>query len=136
MPGTLTYSGQLVIVKCWCGITHAVPHELYDYQQRQHRDGERQRAIYCPLGHDWYMAGEGEAARLRRQLDAARDRAGRFASQRDQAEASARAYKGVATKARKRAKAGTCPCCNRTFKQLARHMASQHPDFEPEAVES
>lgn len=24
-----------------------------------------------------------------------------------------------------------CPCCNRTFKQLAAHMASQHPTFTP-----
>lgn len=25
--------------------------------------------------------------------------------------------------------AGVCPCCNRTFKNLARHMAGQHPGF-------
>lgn len=24
--------------------------------------------------------------------------------------------------------AGICPCCNRTFSQLARHMQSKHPD--------
>lgn len=80
------------------------------------------------------LGGRGEAVRLRERLRAERDRAARLAAERDQAEASARAYKGAATKARKRAKAGTCPCCKRTFQQLARHMASQHPDFEPDAV--
>lgn len=27
--------------------------------------------------------------------------------------------------------AGMCPCCRRTFKQLAEHMKSKHPDFDP-----
>lgn len=30
---------------------------------------------------------------------------------------------------RKRASAGVCPCCNRTFSQLARHMQTKHPTF-------
>ena len=30
------------------------------------------------------------------------------------------------------AKAGTCPCCNRTFTNLARHMASKHKDVGAE----
>jgi hypothetical protein len=25
---------------------------------------------------------------------------------------------------------GVCPCCNRTFQNLARHMAGKHPDYE------
>jgi hypothetical protein len=32
-------------------------------------------------------------------------------------------------KANRKAKAGVCPCCNRTFKQLADHMKVKHPDF-------
>lgn len=134
MAETLTYSGTLVVVTCWCGTRHAVPQELRGKQEREHADGRTQTNIYCPLGHSYVIAGEGEAARLERQLANARDRSAQLAAERDQAEASARAYKGVATKARKRAKAGVCPCCNRTFQQLARHMASQHPTFDPEAV--
>jgi hypothetical protein len=49
------------------------------------------------------------------------------------AEHSARAYKGQATRLRNRAKAGVCPCCKRTVSQLARHMASKHPDFSTDA---
>jgi hypothetical protein len=30
---------------------------------------------------------------------------------------------------RKRAKHGVCPCCKRTFQQLARHMKQKHPEF-------
>jgi hypothetical protein len=26
---------------------------------------------------------------------------------------------------------GVCPCCNRTFQQLARHMKAKHPGYGP-----
>lgn len=26
---------------------------------------------------------------------------------------------------------GVCPCCNRSFKDVHRHMKSQHPEFNP-----
>lgn len=132
MAETLRYSGQLVVNTCWCGMRHAIPEELHDFQHRQHRDGREQTAIYCPLGHTYVTSGEGEAAKLRRQLESERHKAGRLAAELDQAEASARAYKGAATRARKRAGAGVCPCCKRSFSQLRRHMASKHPDFDAE----
>ncbi len=132
MAETLTYRGQLVVNICWCGIRHAVPAELEEEQQRQHNNGQEVRGIYCPLGHSYVPSGRGEAERLRRQLEIERDRRARETSRADQAEASAAAHKGHATRLRKRAKAGICPCCNRTFKQLARHMKTQHPDFQPE----
>lgn len=135
MSETITYTGELVIRTCWCGMSHAIPEQLNDYQARQHRDGLEQISIYCPLGHTYIKAGEGEAARLKRQLKAEQERAARLAAQRDQAEASARAHKGAATKARKRAAAALCPCCKRSFVQLRRHMASKHPDYKPEEVQ-
>ncbi len=130
---TLTYIGELTVVTCWCGIRHAIPSELRREQQRAHENGRREN-VYCPLGHQHAPAGESKAQRLERQLDAARNEAARRAAERDQAEASAKAHKGHATRLRKRAKAGTCPCCKRTFKQLSRHMATQHPDFDPEGT--
>lgn len=129
MLGTLTYSGQLVTTTCWCGVHHGVPRELYEYVQRQHRDGEPQTGIYCPLGHIWKFAGEGEAAKLARRLENEASRRARAIAARDQAEASARAYKGVATRAKKRAAAATCPCCKRSFVQLRRHLAAKHPEY-------
>jgi hypothetical protein len=137
---TLTYSGQLVVTTCWCGMRHAVPEELRDFQLRQHRNGSEITAIYCPLGHGHVPSGKGEAARLAEQLEQERakvqrqkDFAARMIAERDQAEASARSYKGAATKARKRAAAAVCPCCKRSFVQLRRHLATKHPDYDPEA---
>lgn len=33
-----------------------------------------------------------------------------------------------AERLRRRTAAGVCPCCNRSFVQLARHMKTKHPD--------
>jgi hypothetical protein len=128
---TLTYRGSLVVSTCWCGMRHAVPEELRDYQKRQHANGEPQMSIYCPLGHSHVKSGKGEAEKLRQHLEWERERSARLAAERDQAQASARSYKGVATKARKRAAAAVCPCCKRSFVQLRRHMEAQHPDYDP-----
>lgn len=135
MPTILSYSGTLVVVTCWCGMRHAVPEELRGKQERDHRDGRTQTSIYCPLGHTHIIGGEGEAEKLRRSLNRERERSARMAAQRDQYEASARAYKGVATKARKRASVGVCPCCHRSFENVRRHMIAKHPDFDPEKVD-
>lgn len=136
MPSeTLTFVGELTVVKCWCGMRHAIPSELRNFQQRQHADG-RSHHVYCPLGHTHAPAGESEAEKLRKQLQREQDERARVAAERDQAEASARAYKGAATRARKRSAAAICPCCHRSFKQLRRHMETKHPDFDPAGEES
>lgn len=97
------------------------------------------QGFYCIHGHkQHYPQGKSEAEKLREQLDAQRRRAERaeqnVAYERDRATRErnrANGYKGHATRMTKRAKAGVCPCCNRTFAQLARHMATQHPEFTP-----
>ena len=45
------------------------------------------------------------------------------------AERSAAAYKGHLTRVKRRVGNGVCPCCNRTFKNLADHMTTKHPDY-------
>lgn len=136
MP-TLTYTGQLDVVTCWCGMKHAIPTELRDYQLRQHADGQRY-SIYCPLGHTYIPSGKSKSTQLEEQLERERRRAGRLAAERDQVTASLRAQRGATTRARnqrdrdrRRVAAGVCPCCNRTFQNLARHVAGQHPDYGP-----
>ncbi len=39
------------------------------------------------------------------------------------------ALRGVVTRTKKRIANGTCPCCTRTFTNLARHIAAKHPDY-------
>jgi hypothetical protein len=112
-----------------CGITFAVE-DVYDARRRV--DG---KSFYCPNGHTMSYH-ESEADRLRKQLETAQRRQaaaeGTVTHLRDQlemSERSARALRGVNTRMRKRIADGVCPCCQRTFANLARHMAGQHPDY-------
>lgn len=111
---------------CRCGVPFAM---TADFQRRRLSDRDN---FYCPAGHPQYYIGERDADRAQRlasQLDMERTR-------RQQAEKTAdyalRARKAVSTRLRKvkqRVGHGVCPCCNRTFRQLADHMATKHPGY-------
>ena len=130
---TLTYSGQLVTTNCWCGIHYAVPSEFYNMIERQHRDGKTQTKIYCPLGHTWEFSGKGEAEKLREQLERERSRTQATRDLLKHEERSHAATRGHLTRTKKRVAAGVCPCCNRTFQQLSRHMKNKHPEYAEES---
>lgn len=126
----ITYSTTLIAVTCGaCGIPFGLPENVYAARRD---DGGK---FYCPNGH-YIGYGTSAADKLRtenkRLLDLAERRlAGLYAAQ-DQAQAAERrraAAKGQLTKVKKRVAAGVCPCCNRTFQNLADHMAGQHPDY-------
>lgn len=126
MSITVERTIQLVSLICGrCDVTFAMP----DYLQRECKD--KGRTFYCPNGHPRvYRTSENDL--LRKQLEVARTHATHLADQCDAAERSARAYKGQATKLKKRAAAGVCPCCQRSFVELQRHMANKHPHFVAE----
>jgi len=48
---------------------------------------------------------------------------------RDHKEAQRRAEKAAKTRIKNRIGNGVCPCCNRTFKDLASHMKCKHPEY-------
>jgi hypothetical protein len=54
--------------------------------------------------------------------------------QRRSAERSAAAFKGQATRLRKRIGHGVCPACHRTFRQVSDHMDRMHPGYADETV--
>lgn len=129
---------------CRCGARQSMTAETH--RVLQHANA----TFYCVHGHtSWYPPGEAEEDKLRRERDRLkqqlaqkddeiRDWRATANDQRDKAEHERRranGYKGHATRITKRAKAGVCPCCNRTFKQLAEHMARQHPQFTPDVPE-
>lgn len=137
-PGE-TFAGytELEATTCGhCGIMYAAPRRMMDEGRRL---GEWKITVHCPNGHPegW---GDDPTAKAQRERDRARDEAAAQRAYRQQAEASARAQRAAATRARnernkdrRRVANGVCPCCGRTFKQLARHMKSKHPDFVEEA---
>ena len=97
----------------------------------------------CPWGHTQvFTLGETEEQKLRRERDSLKQQAARLhdrireeAARADKERHRANGYKGHATRISKRVKAGLCICCNRTFQDLQRHMATKHPTFTPLEVE-
>ena len=107
--------------------------------------------FYCVHGHArHYPKGKSVEETLRQQIDHERrlrqraeqntamwqDDARTAREQVRHERARANGYKGHATRITNRAKAGVCPCCNRHFVALERHMTTQHPDFTPLELET
>lgn len=126
---TITHTQTFTVFHCCsagCGVAFALNDDFI------HRRRNDRKTWFCPNGHEQWFPGEtaaDKAQRLAGQLDMERTR-------RQQAEKSAdyatRARKAVSTRLRKvkqRVGHGVCPCCNRTFKALADHMATQHPGY-------
>jgi hypothetical protein len=132
---------DLTVVTCaTCHITYAIPTTLDDAAQRWRGDRTDGRGwkLCCPMGHNWWYVGESEHDRLKRIATEARQRAAAERDLREHTEHQLRGQKAATTRARnqrdrdrRRVAAGVCPCCNRTFQNLARHMAGQHPDYGP-----
>lgn len=88
----------------------------------------KRKGWFCPhCGASRIFTGETEEqrrARLAEQRcaseEACRIEAETLAAQRG------RQYRRI----RERVQAGVCPCCNRTFQNLARHMATKHPKLK------
>lgn len=124
--------------KCWkCEEPMAFRSGRIEHARKSHTP------LHCPFGHaNYWNLGKSEKEKLQEQLDDERRRRQRLeqrVAEKDDAirheRNRANGYKGHATRITKRAKAGVCPCCNRTFKQLAAHMANKHPEFTPIALE-
>lgn len=122
MTTTYFYSTTLVVVTCGdCGIPHGLPANLHTARLA---DGGH---WYCPNGH--YIAyTDPETKRLKRQLKQAEDAAFAARAERDQIEASRRAWKGQATRARKAVLAGQCAFCGQHLRDLERHVIRMHGD--------
>ena len=104
------------------GVTRAYGQRLSSMQERlvsAQTDAERER---------------NRANRLQSQLDQQQARARDLLEERGQLERRLSAQRGVLTRVKNRIIKGVCPCCNRHFADLSRHMQTQHPDFASEGA--
>lgn len=110
-----------------CGILFAVPKTWNDERRRDHS------SFYCPNGHIQSYLGESDvekAYRLRAETERtmqAKVNEARHA----QLVAESERDKAIKAKRRieRRISKGVCACCNRTFADLQRHMATKHKDY-------
>lgn len=128
---TQTYTKILTVLECAdCGTLFGITEQFEKARRKDHRN------FYCPRGHSLSYLGPSIEERLRKELTQAQEEANRKATALDRERAihastkkSRDAFKGHLKRTKKRVGNGVCPCCNRTFQNLARHMSGQHPDY-------
>lgn len=126
----LQFSRVLVTETCaQCGMVFGIPQEFETLRRADKKD------FYCPSGHSLVYRGETKEQVLQREVEALKEEnkaawdQALDAANKTRAEKRAHAStKGALTKVRKRASAGVCLHCNRTFQNVARHMTTQHAE--------
>lgn len=117
-------STEFVVITCYkCGVQFAMPEAFQKHLQQTHE------SFWCPNGHSQLYKTQTEADRYRRMYE---EEAAKAVPLREKLAAEERAHKRTKKKLKSvetRTAAGVCPCCNRTFAQLADHMKSKHQDF-------
>lgn len=130
MSYTITHTCTLAVVECCtCGTLFAMPLSMRDQLR------ESGNWFYCPNGHQQRYS-ETEVQKLKKQLDAVSKLHDAALQREVNALAEANHFRKARDKAEKklkRADKGVCPCCNRTFSNLARHMLTQHAPPEERA---
>lgn len=105
-----TFTIEFTEINCGgCGVVYFIPDYLYKSLRETHK------GFHCPNGCIRVFNVKSEAEKLKDQLTIER-------AAHDQTKADLHSK----AKQLKRVACGVCPCCNRTFKNLARHMATKH----------
>ena len=124
------------VVHCGdCGGTYAI---LERVRSQKQQEGKCWTCPYCECG--WGYDNSGLNAKLRREIaqqkkrtEWAQNDAKKERRRADHNDRRRRGEKAAKTRIKNRIAAGVCPCCNRTFQNLARHMANKHPTFTTDA---
>lgn len=121
-------------IKCWkCGTAYLLPEPLYVSAKASEKI-----SFFCPYGHEAHFPSKEQEGRFE-ALQRERDRLKQQLAEKDdtilaekiarqEAERVAARAKGQVTRIKKRVSAGVCPCCNRHFPNLERHMATKHKE--------
>lgn len=116
-----------------CAVPFAIPKRLKRHFQ------DSQEPFYCPNGHEQAYT-ESTETRLKRQLEKQKEQEDLKIKElqkeaevwRDHWQKSVEEKKKIARKLKateKKLATGTCPCCDKTFKNVKQHMETEHPDF-------
>lgn len=128
----VTYTSELSVIHCGqCGGGYAIAAR---FRRECQLYGRSWTCPYCKTG--WGYSKNNEIDRLKKQVESItrdrdwqKERRQSAEKEADHFRRSRDGVKGALAKVKKRIRHGVCPCCNRSFKDLASHMANKHPDF-------
>lgn len=124
---TMTAVTSYVLIECGhegCGVPFALSEEFAAARRRD------RRTWWCPNGHPRWYPGKTDAQKARD----AQARARHLEDQLQAAENETEEARRQLLRERSRFARGVCPCCNRSFSNVRRHMADQHPDYNTDRV--
>lgn len=122
---TITLAVDFVHETCChkgCGLMFAMTRNFYNDVRN-----DPKHWWHCPEGHIQHYTNEQTDAYKLQQSNA------RETALQDQLAAAVRDAEATRTaliRDRYRFSKGVCPCCNRSFEALRRHMESKHPDYD------
>lgn len=108
-----------------CAVTYYYPEKWCTNAANKHKGWQ------CPNGHGQVFK-DSQLDRTRRERDLLKQQTARLEDEAREARARADKAEKATKRLKKRSSAGTCPCCNRTFGNMAEHMKHQHPEFVAE----
>jgi len=115
---------------CNCHVIFAMTDEM---DQHYHTT---KKLFYCPNGHGQHYTGVDREQQLKDRIKGMEARNSALRDQLDATERSKSALKGVVTRKKNElesVKSGKCPCCNKYFKVLHKHMENRHPTYDPQS---
>lgn len=124
----VVFEVELETLQCAsCQMTWAIPADFMKIRRRDHA------MFYCPAGHSNVYPQQSDIEKARADLAQARQNEAMHeeekASLRNQLQMAvntANELRKASRRTAKRISNGTCPDCNRTFANVARHMVSKH----------
>ena len=130
MPQVIMIQGERhVVTQCGtCAVWHTIPEVIHSCYKREGG------FWHCPNCHQrgWDKGTDAiERENTRRERDRLKQEAARLAEEIAAEKARADVAEKKYLQARRRSAAGVCPCCNRTFANMQRHMKAKHPNVVP-----
>ncbi len=119
-------TAQVTLTEIVCGKCGGVYALSNLYVRSKEESGGFWRCPYCKCSWGY---GESENDKLLKKIERLKKQKEWAEQETKNAERRRSAAIGQVTKMKNRAKAGLCPCCYRTIKQLAAHMKRKHPDY-------
>jgi hypothetical protein len=129
MATVLLNGERHVVNQCGtCAVWHTIPEVMYNTFRAEGGFWT------CPNGHQrgWDKGTDAiERENVRRERDRLKQDAARLADEVTAQQRRADEAEKKVLQIKRRAAAGVCPCCNRTFLNIQRHMKSKHANVIP-----
>lgn len=108
---------------CACGLAFMIPTRMQKALINSHD------SFYCPNGHSQSYMGKSNAEKLQDELNILKNKKQQEQEDLQNKWLDALNENSKLEKKLKRIHNGVCPCCNRTFIDLQRHMKTKHPEL-------